>query len=1170
MPGEDSERCLVIFQPSGCRGYINKGKTLKEASIALGVDIEGVCGEKAICGTCKVRIEEGEFEKYGIRSTRDHLSPMGPSERKFFNLQQEQDGYRLACQTQILGDVVIFVPEESRMGKQVVRKAATARPIKLKPAVKKYYVELTRATLDDTLGDWERLQAELKKRFKLSNLTIDYQVLLDLQKAVREGDWKVTVSVWHGKEIIKIEPGNAEGAYGLAVDVGTSTVAGYLCDLTDGTVVVTASMMNPQVVYGEDVMSRISFTMTNPEGLEILSKAILDGLNGIVEEVAATAGIKRQDIIDMSIVGNTCMHHIFLNIDPKYIGRSPFPPTLHHSLDIKARDFGLKIPPEVETEDKGGYPACQVECPAGVNAQDFLYLIAQGKFIDALELVRLAFPFAGVCGRVCTHPCETVCERGKVEEPLSIRALHRFVADYEFKGGREKATPIEKTKEERIAIIGSGPSGLACAYDLIRRGYPVTVFEAAPESGGMMRYGIPEYRLPRRILENEISYIEELGVEIKTTAPVKSIEAIFNQGYKAVFVATGAWTSQKLGVAGEDAEGVIYALDFLKKVNSGERVELKDTVAVIGGGSVAIDSARISLRLGAKEVHLICLESADLTSKDRMPAQDLEIEQAVEEGVIIHPCLGIKNFLTKEGNVSGLETVICTSVIDSEGGFAPEFAEDPAPTIAADIVIVAIGQRPDERDFAELDKLPSGTIKVDEITLETNIKGVFAGGDGVSGPANIISAVAAGKEAAISIELYLARMDLKESRPSPLTAIEEVPKDGVEREARRVVPVLEPRKRTGLVEVEIGFDEQMATQESMRCLHCGIYAQKEISEITEARELGIKISPGAYVHVLPIEAGFVGADNVGVLIAEEPYKKDEIQLIIDIGTNGELILGNRERLISASCATGPAFEGAELKHGMRAAPGAIEKIEIDKDTKEVRFKVIDEERWNTEMEAEEVGAKGICGSGIIDAIPQLFLAGIIDKTGRLKRDVSTPRLRETDGHLEFVIAWAKETSIGQDIVVCQEDIRAIQLGKGAMYAGSKILMRTLGVDKLDKVILAGAFGSYIDKQSAAILGMFPDCEPEQVYSVGNAAGDGARMALLNVDKRRDADKFARQVEYIELTVAPEFEKIFVQSMWIPHMKDDFPHLRHLLPEKKTEINHKDLAQPLLEEGGRAL
>jgi uncharacterized 2Fe-2S/4Fe-4S cluster protein (DUF4445 family) len=446
-------------------------------------------------------------------------------------------------------------------------------------------------------------------------------------------------------------------------------VAGYLCDLTNGKLVATASMMNPQVVYGEDVMSRISYTMTHQEGLEHMNKAILDGLNGIVGETCALAGIKASDILDMTIVGNTCMHHLYLNIDPRNIGRSPFPPALHHSLDIKARDWGFKA-----TSDK-------------------------------------------------------------------------------------------------------------------------------------------------------------------------------------------------------------------------------------------------------------------------------------------------------EGNA-----------------------------------------------------------------------------------------------------------------------------------------------------------------------------------LAQTREVGIKIAPGAYIHALPIEAGFVGADNVGVLIAETPYLQDSIELIIDIGTNGELILGNRQKLVSSSCATGPAFEGAEIRFGMRAAPGAIEKIVIDKETKEVRFKVIDKEEWNTEL--QDVGAKGICGSAIIDVVPQLFLAGIVDRTGRFAEAVDSPRFREIEGQREFVIAWARETSIGQDIVVCQDDVRAIQLAKGAMYAGAKVMMRTLGVEKVDKVILAGAFGSYIDKVSAALLGLFPDCELENIYSVGNAAGDGARIALLNTDKRKEADWAARQTQYIELTVEPSFNKLFAQAMWIPNMKDEFPHLAHLLPEKK--------------------
>lgn len=649
MSEKGNNEYLTIFQPSGRRGYIDEGKTIKEASRELGVDIEGICGEKATCGKCKIRLEDGVFEKYGIESRMEHLSPIGETERKFLNTQQERDGYRLACQARLRGDIVVFVPEESRAGKQIVRKGATERAINLKPAVRKYYVEMTPPALDDPLGDWERLQAALNKSFDLDNLTIDYQTLLSLQKVIRQGDWKVTVSVWRDREVIKIEPGIVAASYGLAVDIGTTTVAGYLCDLTSGEIAATESMMNPQVSYGEDVMSRITYTVTNKDGLEHMNQTIIRGLNQIAGRAAARAGIKRRDIIDMTIVGNTCMHHIFLNIDPQHIGRAPFPPSLHHSLDIKAHDLGLKI------------------------------------------------------------------------------------------------------------------------------------------------------------------------------------------------------------------------------------------------------------------------------------------------------------------------------------------------------------------------------------------------------------------------------------------------------------------------------------------------------------------SPGAYVHVLPIEAGFVGADNIGVLIAEEPYNQDDLALIIDIGTNGELVLGNRDRLVSSSCATGPAFEGAHIKHGMRAAPGAIEKIEIDPDSREVRFKVIGKADWNTDLEVVE--AKGICGSGIIDAIAQMFKTGIIQHTGRFNTNLETPRLRITDDGPEFVIAWTDETSIGQDIVVCQQDVRAVQLAKGAMYAGAKIMMSHLGIETLDKVILAGAFGSYIDKESAATIGLFPDCALENVYAVGNAAGDGARIALLNVDKRREADEIARKVEYIELTVEPNFDKIFSQAMWFPHMKDTFPHLKHLLPEK---------------------
>jgi len=1144
---EKVDQCMVIFQPSGRRGYVQKGKTLKEASVSLGVDIEGICGEKAICGKCKVRIDQGFFEKYGIESSREHLSPMGVTERKFFSLQQERGGYRLACQTKVLGDVIVFVPEESRMGKQVVRKAAREINIELKPAVKKYYVEIPKATLEDTLGDWERLETELEKSHGLKNLTIDYQTLMSLQEAVREGNWKVTVSVWHDKEVIKVESGLVKKVYGLAVDVGTTTVAGYLCDLTDGKLVATASMMNPQVIYGEDVMSRISYTMTNPEGLEYMNKAIIDGLNGIVEEASAIAGIKRTDILDMTIVGNTCMHHLFLNIDPLNIGRAPFPPALHHSMDIKARDWGLKIAPEAETVEIGDCPPCQVACPVGINAQDFLYFIAQSKYDEALEEVRRAMPFAGVCGRVCTHPCEPECERGKVDAPLSIRSLHRFVADHEWRKGRAKAAPIEKTKEEKVAIIGSGPAGLACAYELVRRGYSVTVFEAAPKAGGMLRYGIPDYRLPKEVLDDEINYIQELGVEIKTNHPVSSLKDVFTQGYKAIFLATGAWVSEKLNVPNEDVNGVFHALDILRKINSGEKVQVGKRVVVVGGGNAAVDAARVARRLGAEEVWIVYRRS-----RNEMPAIKTEVDEAEKEGVKFQFLATPVKVLKNHDRLTGIQCLRMELGEPDEGGRpVPIPVQGSEFEINTDQFVIAIGQRVDEKGIIEeLEDSGKRTLSVDPVTLKTNMEGVFAGGDVVLGAADVISAMGAGQEAATSIELYLAGIDLIKGRPARKKKVEEVPKEGVEKETRKVLPLLEPEKRIGFSEVDLGFADHMETaiEESKRCLNCSIYSEKGGAETGVSRDIGIKIAPGAYVHVLPIEAGFVGADNVGVLIAEAPYLQDSIELIIDIGTNGELILGNRQKLISSSCATGPAFEGAEMRYGMRAAPGAIEKIAIDPETKEVRYKVIDKEGWNTEM--EEVGAKGICGSGIIDVVPQLFLAGIIDRTGRFKKDIKTPRLRENNGEIEFVIAWANETSIGQDIVVCQSDIRAIQLAKGAMYAGSKIMMRHFGVEKVDKVILAGAFGSYIDKVSAALLGLFPDCELENIYSVGNAAGDGARMALLNVEKRKEADTWARRVNYLELTLEPGFDKIFAEAMWIPHMKDKFSHLSHLLPEKK--------------------
>lgn len=652
----------IIFQPSGRRGEIEEGKTLLEAARSLGVDIESLCGTKKVCGKCKVRIEEGYFEKDNIESGMSHLSPLTEDEKKHIK-PEDGPGMRLACTAEIQGDLKVFVPERSRAGKQVVRKAAKELSIALDPAVKKYNIDLVAPTLHDmTTGDYERVLKFLEEDYGLKNLTFDYSVLKGLQDTLRKGQWKATVTVWMDKEIIKVESGFVESCYGIAVDIGTTTCVGYLSDLNTGKVVNTESIMNPQVSYGEDVMSRITYAMSNPAGLETMQMAIIDGLNEIIERV--TADIKKNgmsggsSIDDLTIVFNTAMHHIFLGLNPEYIGRSPFIPSVQNSLNIKARDLGLKI------------------------------------------------------------------------------------------------------------------------------------------------------------------------------------------------------------------------------------------------------------------------------------------------------------------------------------------------------------------------------------------------------------------------------------------------------------------------------------------------------------------NPAAYIHVLPIEAGFVGADNVGVLIAEEPYNQDEMVLTIDIGTNGELLLGNRNKICSTSCATGPAFEGAQIKFGMRAAPGAIEKVQIDPVTKKPLYKVIGKSDWHSHI--EKIDAKGICGSGIIEAIAEMFKAGIIDKTGRFVTDLDTKRVRkDSDGKPEYVLAWAEETSIGTDITITQADVRALQLAKGALYTGAKLIMKRLGITQLDRVVLAGAFGSHISREASLTLGMFPDCPIDRVYAVGNAAGDGARMALLNRGKRLEANERARWVEFIEIATDPGFEREFMQAMHIPHMKDKFPNLKKLLEKSGSKVEIKE-------------
>ena len=492
--------------------------------------------------------------------------------------------------------------------------------------------------------------------------------------------------------------------------------------------------------------------------------------------------------------------------------------------------------PNKATIDKQGYPPCRVACPAGVNAQGYIALISQGKFKEAIEVIRKAMPFAGVCGRVCTHPCEIDCERETVDEPVSIRALKRFVADYELKVGREKAVPIEPSNKEKVAIVGSGPAGLACAYDLVKKGYPVTVFESLPEAGGLLRYGIPEYRLPRKVVDSEIDYIKELGVEIKTNSPVKDIGQLFNQGYKAIFLGTGAWSSTKMGIPGEEAPGVIHGLNFLREANAGAKVSLGERVAVIGGGNAAIDAARVALRLGAKEVTIVYRRS-----RVEMPAVHTEVDEAEREGIKIDILAAPVRVLTEDNRVTGIECIrMELGEPDASGRRRPIPIKGSEFTLDVDNVIIAIGQAVAKEGLPEeLEYTNWGTLKVDPVSLETNIAGVFAGGDVVAGPADVIVAIAAGKETAVSIERYLSGVDLKEGRPTTLEKVKEISKEGVVEKARGTMATLDLEKRAGtFAEVELGFDEKTAIEEAKRCLNCAACSEcMECVKLCEAEAI---------------------------------------------------------------------------------------------------------------------------------------------------------------------------------------------------------------------------------------------------------------------------------------------------------------------------------------------
>jgi NADPH-dependent glutamate synthase beta subunit-like oxidoreductase len=486
---------------------------------------------------------------------------------------------------------------------------------------------------------------------------------------------------------------------------------------------------------------------------------------------------------------------------------------------------GCLAVPGISGAEKQDTSPCMVGCPAHNNVQGLVSLAAKGKFGRAMQVIKETSPFPSICGRVCPHTCEADCNRDQIDEPVAIRSIERFVADHDRSSKDRYVPKVEEARDEKVAIIGSGPAGLTAAYFLARKGYQVTVFEKLPVAGGMMAVGIPEYRLPKDVLADEIQAIQELGVEIRTGVIFGSditFEDLKQDGYRATFLATGLHDNIHLNIEGEDIKGVLRGIDFLRDVALGNSVSIGNKVIVVGGGNVAMDVAMTALRVGAEEVSLVCLEC-----REEMPAWESEISMATEEGVEIINSLGPNRFLSQNGTFAGIEFKRCTRVFDEDGTFNPQYDETDLTTLEADNVVVAIGQVAD-LSFAEKQGISissEGGIEADPVTLKTPMEGVFAGGDVVYGPESIAQAIGSGREAAKSIDRYLSDRDLRLGRLGRdkfLKAITEVQKEKFNPAPRAQMPHLEPGVRIqSFDEVQTGFTEVMTIQEGKRCIMCG-------------------------------------------------------------------------------------------------------------------------------------------------------------------------------------------------------------------------------------------------------------------------------------------------------------------------------------------------------------
>jgi uncharacterized 2Fe-2S/4Fe-4S cluster protein (DUF4445 family) len=663
-----SDTALVIFTPSGKRGHFASGTPVLTAARQLGVDLDSVCGGRGICSKCQITPGFGTFSKHGVTVADDALSAWNAVEERYKSKRGLIEGRRLGCQALIQGDVVIDVPRESQVHKQVVRKAAAARDITMDPATRLYYVEVREPDMHDPSGDLQRLREALERDWQIGEIDAPLTLLHKLQPVLREGKWAVTVALWkdhHTKRhaLIDLWPGYYEGRlYGLAIDLGSTTIAAHLCDLRNGDVLASAGIMNPQIRFGEDLMSRVSYAMMNPGGDREMTAAVRAAMDSLAAELAAEGGIEPAQIVEATIVCNPVMHHLLLGIDPVELGQAPFALATSDAIDTMAKDVGL----------------------AGIN-------------------------------------------------------------------------------------------------------------------------------------------------------------------------------------------------------------------------------------------------------------------------------------------------------------------------------------------------------------------------------------------------------------------------------------------------------------------------------------------PAARAYILPCIAGHVGADCAAVALSEEPYKSDDLVLICDVGTNAEILLGTKDKVLACSSPTGPAFEGAQISSGQRAAPGAIERVEIDPITKEPRFSVIGSDLWSDDPAFAEAiavtGVTGICGSGIIEAVAEMRMAGLVDPSGLIGSAAQTGTARLIpEGRTHSYILFDGTADGGPLVTVTQGDIRAIQLAKSALYAGARLLMDELGVDKVDRIVLAGAFGAHISPKHAMVLGMIPDCVLDKVTSAGNAAGTGARIALCDISARARIEEEVQRIHKVETAIEPRFQEHFVAANAIPHATAPFPELSKVVSLPQVSFN----------------